>query len=116
MTKKARIKGTDFELPPTGRVFSWASREYLETDAVDGTLLRVPIDWVEFYEPPRPEPKVGAVEIGSNGSVYVRVKGYDKDSRWLWIHPGGDTGATTWEDMQSRVMPTKPMIVIPDDQ
>lgn len=112
--KHYRIRGTSFELSGYAKFLAEDGWGYWHHPS--GYQPMIPIEWVEAYEPPRKEPIVGAVEIGSNGSVYVRVKGYDKDSRWLWIHPGGDTGATTWEDMQSRVMPTKPMIVIPDDQ
>lgn len=111
--QRARIKGTDLDLGRWERGREGGSYEdYICGTGPRGLSIYVPKDWVEFYDPPREEPLVrGSVEVGNNGTIYVRTSDMALQP-WSWVGINSGQGYVSWTYMQNVNGPTKPMKVV----
>lgn len=111
--KKARIKGTEFELKDATQIGAFVFFTLVE----DEKKSFLPPDWIEFYDPPREEPPEHSVEQGVSGTVYHRINSaVDGFGMWYSWVPGNDAWLwKSWSSLQVTDGPTKPMKVV-DEQ
>lgn len=119
--KKARIKGTNFDLEIMDAIgsgdYTWRAKH----PSARGAYIFIPQEWVEFYTPLRKEPTDrGSVEIDNMDDVWVL---YDKG--WSCVHqqrgrlalPSDTTKDLTWEELQTSDWgPTRPMKVEKEEE
>jgi hypothetical protein len=92
--RRVRIKGTDFELN------NW----YYPDTGEREIIAFLPLDYVEFYDPPRKEPGPGNIEVGESGTIYIAV-----GDVWYYHHPSHGWVWLRWQALQHHDGPTKPV-------
>lgn len=117
--KKARIKGTEFELEfdDLAQARTSTSHDMLSLKIhKNGTSFWawLPAEWIELYDPPREEPKIGSAEQGVSGKIYIRDD-YNNNTigegAWWSLNKYKDATWRNWASLQKEDGPTKPMKV-----